>query len=45
MLLLLGIPLLCMELIIGQYIRKGPIQALAVVCPLLKGLMLQLVTG
>nr|XP_057932820.1 sodium- and chloride-dependent GABA transporter ine [Doryrhamphus excisus] len=37
MLLVLGIPLLCMELTIGQYTRRGPVHALAHVCPLLKG--------
>ncbi|XP_028838231.1 sodium- and chloride-dependent creatine transporter 1 isoform X4 [Denticeps clupeoides] len=37
MLVVLGIPLLYMELIVGQYLRRGPVQALAKVCPLLKG--------
>ncbi|XP_056140408.1 sodium- and chloride-dependent GABA transporter ine [Lampris incognitus] len=37
MLVALGIPLLYMELIVGQYMRRGPVQALANVCPLLKG--------
>ncbi|KAM9789032.1 sodium- and chloride-dependent GABA transporter ine [Neosynchiropus ocellatus] len=37
MLVLLGIPLLYLELIIGQYMRKGPVHALANACPLLKG--------
>uniref|UniRef100_A0A3B3ZWM0 Transporter n=1 Tax=Periophthalmus magnuspinnatus TaxID=409849 RepID=A0A3B3ZWM0_9GOBI len=37
MLLLLGIPLLYMELTVGQYTRRGPVHALAKVCPLLKG--------
>ncbi|KAL0994404.1 hypothetical protein UPYG_G00121790 [Umbra pygmaea] len=37
MLLVLGIPLLYMELILGQYMRKGPVHALAKACPLLKG--------
>ncbi|KAF7665675.1 hypothetical protein LDENG_00136540 [Lucifuga dentata] len=37
MLVVLGIPLLYMELTVGQYMRKGPVHALADVCPLLKG--------
>ncbi|XP_072302725.1 sodium- and chloride-dependent GABA transporter ine [Eucyclogobius newberryi] len=37
MLVLLGIPLLYMELTVGQYTRRGPVHALAKVCPLLKG--------
>ncbi|XP_061105390.1 sodium- and chloride-dependent GABA transporter ine-like [Conger conger] len=37
MLLVLGIPLLHMELSLGQYLRRGPVQALAKACPLLKG--------
>ncbi|KAF1378862.1 hypothetical protein PFLUV_G00194910 [Perca fluviatilis] len=37
MLVVLGIPLLYMELIVGQYTRRGPVHALATVCPLLKG--------
>ncbi|XP_063751294.1 sodium- and chloride-dependent GABA transporter ine isoform X2 [Eleginops maclovinus] len=37
MLVVLGIPLLYMELIVGQYTRRGPVHALANVCPLLKG--------
>ncbi|XP_055004203.1 sodium- and chloride-dependent GABA transporter ine [Boleophthalmus pectinirostris] len=37
MLLVLGIPLLYMELTVGQYTRRGPVHALAKVCPLLKG--------
>lgn len=37
MLVLLGIPLLYMELTVGQYTRRGPVHALAIVCPLLKG--------
>ncbi|XP_061596093.1 sodium- and chloride-dependent GABA transporter ine [Cololabis saira] len=37
MLLVLGIPLLYMELIVGQYTRRGPVHALASLCPLLKG--------
>lgn len=39
MLVVLGIPLLYMELIVGQYTRRGPVHALAIVCPLLKGTM------
>ncbi|XP_031713275.1 sodium- and chloride-dependent GABA transporter 1 [Anarrhichthys ocellatus] len=37
MLLVLGVPLLYMELTVGQYTRRGPVHALATVCPLLKG--------
>ncbi|XP_041657319.1 sodium- and chloride-dependent GABA transporter ine [Cheilinus undulatus] len=37
MLMVLGIPLLYMELTVGQYTRRGPVHALAIVCPLLKG--------
>ena len=37
MLVLLGIPLLYIELTVGQYMRRGPVQAMAKVCPLLKG--------
>ncbi|XP_038153530.1 sodium- and chloride-dependent GABA transporter ine isoform X1 [Cyprinodon tularosa] len=37
MLAVLGIPLLYMELTVGQYTRRGPVHALATVCPLLKG--------
>ncbi|XP_008305120.1 sodium- and chloride-dependent GABA transporter ine [Stegastes partitus] len=37
MLFVLGIPLLYMELTLGQYMRRGPVHALASVCPLLKG--------
>lgn len=37
MLVVLGIPLLYMELTVGQYTRRGPVLALATVCPLLKG--------
>ncbi|XP_072516296.1 sodium- and chloride-dependent GABA transporter ine [Salminus brasiliensis] len=37
MLVLLGIPLLYMELTVGQYLRKGPVHAMAKLCPLLKG--------
>ncbi|XP_022521552.2 sodium- and chloride-dependent GABA transporter ine [Astyanax mexicanus] len=37
MLVLLGIPLLYMELTVGQYLRKGPVLAMAKLCPLLKG--------
>lgn len=42
MLVVLGIPLLYMELTVGQYTRKGPVHAMATVCPLLKGTLLQL---
>lgn len=37
MLVVLGVPLLYMELTLGQYTRRGPVHALATVCPLLKG--------
>ncbi|TKS83604.1 Sodium- and chloride-dependent GABA transporter 1 [Collichthys lucidus] len=37
MLIVLGIPLLYMELTVGQFTRRGPVHALAIVCPLLKG--------
>ncbi|XP_062262717.1 sodium- and chloride-dependent GABA transporter ine [Platichthys flesus] len=37
MLVVLGIPLLHMELTVGQYTRRGPVHALINVCPLLKG--------
>ncbi|XP_069001780.1 sodium- and chloride-dependent GABA transporter ine [Embiotoca jacksoni] len=37
MLVVLGIPLLYMELTVGQYTRRGPVHALASVCPLFKG--------
>uniref|UniRef100_A0A8C2X352 Transporter n=1 Tax=Cyclopterus lumpus TaxID=8103 RepID=A0A8C2X352_CYCLU len=37
MLVVLGLPLLYMELTVGQYTRRGPVHALATVCPLLKG--------
>ena len=37
MLLLCGIPLLYMELAVGQYTRRGPIGALGQLCPILKG--------
>ncbi|KAI1902894.1 hypothetical protein AGOR_G00021010 [Albula goreensis] len=37
MLVVLGIPLLYMELTLGQYLRRGPVHALAKACPLLKG--------
>lgn len=37
MLMVLGIPLLYMELTVGQFTRRGPVHALAIVCPLLKG--------
>jgi len=32
-----GVPLLYMELSIGQFTRRGPIGALGQMCPLLKG--------
>lgn len=37
MLVILGIPLLHMELTLGQYLRRGPVLALTKACPLLKG--------
>ncbi|KAJ8312876.1 hypothetical protein KUTeg_010249 [Tegillarca granosa] len=37
MLILCGVPLLYMELAVGQYTRQGPIGALAKICPLFKG--------
>ncbi|XP_061658739.1 sodium- and chloride-dependent GABA transporter ine [Syngnathoides biaculeatus] len=37
MLVVLGIPLLHMELTVGQYTKRGPVHALAQFCPLLKG--------
>ncbi|XP_078278940.1 sodium- and chloride-dependent GABA transporter ine [Rhinoraja longicauda] len=37
MLVVLGIPLLYMEIAVGQYFRVGPVKTLAMVCPLLKG--------
>ena len=37
MILLCGLPLLFMELSVGQYTRRGPIGALAKICPILKG--------
>jgi SNF family Na+-dependent transporter len=37
MLLLCGLPLLFMEMTAGQYTRRGPIGALAKICPIFKG--------
>ncbi len=37
MLVLCGFPLLLMELLAGQYTRRGPVGAMAKMCPLLKG--------
>ncbi|TRY57272.1 hypothetical protein DNTS_003317 [Danionella cerebrum] len=37
MLVVLGIPLLHMELTLGQHLRRGPVLALSKACPLLKG--------
>ncbi|XP_066300203.1 sodium- and chloride-dependent GABA transporter 1-like isoform X2 [Branchiostoma lanceolatum] len=37
MLFLCGIPLLYMELAVGQYTQQGPVGALGKICPLLKG--------
>lgn len=36
-LIVCGIPLLYMELALGQFTRRGPIGALGQICPLLKG--------
>lgn len=36
-LLLLGIPMLYMEMSMGQFTRRGPIGALSMLCPLFKG--------
>nr|XP_045582340.1 sodium- and chloride-dependent GABA transporter ine-like isoform X2 [Procambarus clarkii] len=37
MLFICGIPLLLMELTVGQYTRRGPVAALEKICPLFKG--------
>lgn len=37
MLFVCGIPLLLMELAVGQYTRRGPIAAMEKICPLFKG--------
>jgi hypothetical protein len=37
-LIICGIPLLYMELAVGQFTRRGPIGALAQICPLFKGI-------
>ncbi|CAG0880902.1 unnamed protein product [Darwinula stevensoni] len=37
MLIVCGIPLMLMELAVGQYTRRGPIQGLARICPIFKG--------
>jgi len=36
-LIICGIPLLYMELAVGQFTRRGPIGALSQICPLFKG--------
>jgi len=36
-LIICGVPLLYMELAVGQFTRRGPIGALAQICPLFKG--------
>lgn len=36
-LVICGVPLLYMELAVGQFTRRGPIGALAQICPLFKG--------
>lgn len=38
MLVVLGIPLLFMELTVGQYTRRGPLHAFGIICPLFKGI-------
>ncbi|KAL3857828.1 hypothetical protein ACJMK2_012460 [Sinanodonta woodiana] len=37
MLVLCGVPLLFMELAVGQYTKQGPVGALSKICPLFKG--------
>ena len=37
MLILCGVPLLYMEMAVGQFTQQGPIGALAKLCPILKG--------
>lgn len=37
MLIICGVPLMYMELAIGQYTRQGPIGAIAKLCPFFKG--------
>lgn len=37
MLILCAVPLLYMELAVGQYTQNGPVGALAKLCPLFKG--------
>lgn len=37
-LIVCGVPLLYMELSIGQFTRRGPIGALGQICPLFKGI-------
>ena len=41
MLVFCGIPLLYMELTIGQYTRQGPIGALGKICPIMQGMTLK----
>merc|ERR1719347_2278735 len=43
MMLLCGLPLLYMELTVGQYTRRGPVGALKAICPLLGGVGLAIV--
>ena len=43
MLILCGIPLLYMEMAIGQLTRFGPIQAFELLCPLMKGKILHFI--
>lgn len=38
-LIVCGVPLLYMELSIGQFTRRGPIGALGQICPLFKGIL------
>ena len=42
MLVICGVPMLYMELSIGQYIGRGPIGAIGQMCPLLKGSITQI---
>jgi solute carrier family 6 GABA transporter-like protein 6/8/11/12/13 len=43
-LIICGIPLLYMELAVGQFTRRGPIGALAQICPLFKGILINAIT-
>jgi len=37
MLILCGIPLLYLEMAVGQYTGFGPVRSFAILCPLMKG--------